>query len=67
MNRLYLKPVAGRACPDPGNGNALLPEVGAWVTNSVYWQRRINAGDAEKAEEPKSKKAKTATAEGTAQ
>lgn len=67
MNRLYLKPVAGRACPDPGNGNTLLPEAGAWVTNSVYWQRRIAAGDAVQAEEPKPKKAKAATAEDSAQ
>ncbi|NKF30471.1 DUF2635 domain-containing protein [Pseudomonas sp. BGM005] len=66
MNRLYLKPVAGRACPDPGHGNELLPEAGGWVTNSVYWQRRIKDGDAVLADEPKPKKAKAAT-EGTEQ
>ena len=66
MNRLYLKPLAGRACPDPGNGGELLPEAGDLVMNSVYWQRRIKAGDAELAEEPKPKKAKAAAAEGTA-
>lgn len=50
MKRLYLKPVAGRACPDPDKGGALLPEKGADVPHTVYWQRRLSAGDAVQAE-----------------
>lgn len=50
MKRLYLKPVAGRACPDPDKGGALLPDKGADVPSTMYWQRRIIAGDAVLAE-----------------
>lgn len=50
MKRLYLKPVAGRVCPDPDKGGALLPDKGADVPHTVYWQRRIIAGDAVQAE-----------------
>ncbi|TWC57605.1 uncharacterized protein DUF2635 [Pseudomonas sp. SJZ080] len=50
MKRIYLKPVAGRACPDPDKGGALLPDKGADVPHTVYWQRRISAGDAVLAE-----------------
>lgn len=55
MKRLYLKPGAGRACPDPDKGGELLPEGGDWVTRSVYWQRRITAGDAVESEPEKPK------------
>lgn len=57
MKRLYLKPVDGRACPDPANGGALLPTEGADVPHTVYWQRRLNAGDAVEADRPKAKAA----------
>ncbi|WP_449103336.1 DUF2635 domain-containing protein [Pseudomonas veronii] len=57
MKRLYLKPVDGRACPDPDNGGALLPPEGADVPHTVYWQRRLSAGDAVKADRPKGKAA----------
>lgn len=53
MKRLYLKPVDGRACPDPANGGALLPPQGADVPHTVYWQRRLIAGDAVQAEPEK--------------
>ena len=46
MKRIYLKPVPGRACPDPENGGELLPEGGASVPHNAYWQRRLNDGDA---------------------
>lgn len=46
MKRLYLKPVAGRVCPDPDKGGALLPDKGADVPHTVYWQRRVQVGDA---------------------
>lgn len=50
MTRIFLKPVAGRACPDPAKGGALLPVEGDTVPLNAYWQRRLNDGDAEKAE-----------------
>ncbi|MCI8212583.1 hypothetical protein AUC61_23920 [Pseudomonas sp. S25] len=62
MKRLYLKPVAGRACPDPAQGGALLPDEGADVPHTVYWQRRLDAGDAVKAEKPKAKPVKAEVA-----
>lgn len=57
MKRLFLKPVAGRACPDPDKGGELLPEDGADVPHTAYWQRRLSAGDVVKAEPVKSKAA----------
>lgn len=50
MKRIYLKPVAGRANPDPDKGGVLLPAKGDWVPSTMYWQRRIIAGDAVLAE-----------------
>jgi hypothetical protein len=55
VKRLYLKPVDGRACPDPANGGALLPAEGADVPHTVYWQRRLTAGDAVEVDRPKAK------------
>jgi hypothetical protein len=57
VKRLYLKPVDGRACPDPDNGGTLLPAEGADVPHTVYWQRRLTAGDAVEADPPKAKAA----------
>jgi hypothetical protein len=45
MTQFHLKPVAGRAIPDPENGYQLLDSAGAAVEASVYWQRRLDAGD----------------------
>jgi hypothetical protein len=52
VKRIYLQPVAGRASPDPDNGNTLLPEAGAWVMHTAYWQRRLADGDVTEAEPP---------------
>jgi len=46
VKRLFLKPVAGRACPDPDKGGELLPDDGADVPHTIYWQRRLDVGDA---------------------
>ena len=46
MKRIYLKPVPGRAIPDPEKGGELLPEGGAQVPHNAYWQRRLNDCDA---------------------
>ncbi len=59
MTQIYLKPVAGRDCPDPAKGGALLPEKGDSVPLNAYWQRRINDGDVIKAEPEKAPKATT--------
>lgn len=41
---MFLKPVPGRAVPDPARGDTLPPE-GREVEPTQYWQRRINDGD----------------------
>lgn len=45
MTQRHLKPVTGRATPDPDNSYQLLDSAGATVEASVYWQRRLDAGD----------------------
>lgn len=56
---LFVKPIAGRAVPDPDRGDTLPPE-GRNVEPSQYWQRRIVDGDVVEASlpEPSTKKAK---------
>lgn len=46
MTTIHLRPAPGRACPMPEKGGELLPEKGADVPLTAYWQRRINDGDA---------------------
>lgn len=46
MTTIHLRPAPGRACPMPEKGGELLPENGADVPLTAYWQRRINDGDA---------------------
>ena len=53
MSRIFLKPAAGRASPDPAKGGALLPDEVDTVTLNAYWQRRLNDGDVHKAEPAK--------------
>lgn len=53
MPSIFLKPKAGRQVPYP-DINAMLPEAGASVEDSQYWQRRLLDGDVEIAEPPKS-------------
>lgn len=62
MTQIYLKPVAGRDCPDPAKGGALLPEKGDSVPLNAYWQRRINDGDVVKAEPENAPKSTTKAA-----
>lgn len=45
MKMLHLKPAPGRDCPMPGNPAELLPKEGDTVSNSAYWQRRLQDGD----------------------
>jgi Protein of unknown function (DUF2635) len=53
VTQIYLKPAAGRDCPDPAKGGALLPVEGDTVPLNAYWQRRLDDGDVTKAEPPK--------------
>ena len=50
MTTVHLWPAPGRACPMPEKGGELLPAKGAPVPLNAYWQRRINDGDAVKAD-----------------
>lgn len=45
MTRIYVKPVEGRAVPDPEKDYQLLPAVGGLVPNNAYWQRRLIVKD----------------------
>lgn len=45
MTRIYVKPAEGRAAPDPDNGYQLLPDIGGFVPDNVYWQRRLKDED----------------------
>lgn len=44
MSKIFIKPAAGKSLTDE-KGN-LIPIDGIEVENSIYWQRRINDGDA---------------------
>lgn len=46
MKTLHLKPAPGRECPLPDQPGKILPEKGDTVERSVYWQRRLQDGDA---------------------
>ncbi|WP_413535065.1 DUF2635 domain-containing protein [Rahnella inusitata] len=41
---MFVKPTAGRTVRDPVKGT-LLPEVGAEVPESTFWDRRLRDGD----------------------
>ena len=44
MEKMFVKPVAGRRCKDPASYE-LLPEGGKSVTKNSYWLRRLKDGD----------------------
>lgn len=46
---MFVKPTTGRAVRDPVKGT-LLPEGGAEVPESTFWNRRLRDGDVEKSE-----------------
>ncbi|MGB9088425.1 MAG: DUF2635 domain-containing protein [Pseudomonas farsensis] len=50
MKTIKVKPAPGRACPMPEKGGSLLPAAGDDVPHNAYWQRRLDAGDAVRAE-----------------
>ncbi|MBM3106189.1 DUF2635 domain-containing protein [Pseudomonas sp. V1] len=50
MNLIHVTPAPGRVCPMPEKGGQLLPEAGDKVPRDAYWQRRINDGDAIRAD-----------------
>ena len=52
MTRIYVKPIEGRAVPDPEKGYQLLPKEGGLVPNNAYWQRRLKDQDVIKPEAP---------------
>jgi len=52
VTRIYVKPVEGRAVPDPEKGYQLLPKEGGLVPNNAYWQRRLKDEDVIKTEAP---------------
>lgn len=55
MKEIHVKPGDGRICPMPSGDD--LPEQGALVPHSAYWQRRLADGDAVLVGDPVAKKA----------
>jgi hypothetical protein len=48
---MYVKPVAGRVCPDPYQGDNV-PEAGRDVEANQYWFRRVADGDVVETDKP---------------
>lgn len=64
MNEIFVKPKAGMKIRRPDSG-AMLPDEGANVPNTPFWQRRISDGDVEKMEvKQEAKSEKPAKAKG---
>ena len=55
MDRIFIKPAEGLRVKDP-NTKEPLPKEGKQVQKSIYWLRRINAGDVLLVEAPKPSK-----------
>lgn len=55
MMTMFVIPVKGARVPYPNNPGKFLPEEGADVPETSYWQRRVTEGVV-KFPEPKSKK-----------
>ncbi|KIX14251.1 hypothetical protein X474_09825 [Dethiosulfatarculus sandiegensis] len=54
---MFLKPRKGLKVPDPKTGRDLDPQ-GAYVTESIYWLRRLADGDVTSAKKQKPRKEK---------
>lgn len=57
---MFVKPTAGRTVRDPVKGT-LLPESGAEVQKSTFWDRRLRDGDVVKADTAQLAKSASAT------
>ncbi|WP_231688309.1 DUF2635 domain-containing protein [Dethiosulfatarculus sandiegensis] len=57
MEKIFLKPRKGLKVPDPKTGRDLDPQ-GAYVTESIYWLRRLADGDVTSAKKQKPRKEK---------
>ncbi|MDH4122375.1 MAG: DUF2635 domain-containing protein [Deltaproteobacteria bacterium] len=53
MAKIFIKPGPGLRVLDPATGNPLPPE-GLLVEDGTHWRRRLNDGDVEAVESPKS-------------
>lgn len=53
MSKLFVKPaIAGAMVRQPDRDMTPLPQEGAWVADTMFWQRRIMLGDVVEAPPP---------------